>query len=158
MKRKQFIKQLMAAGMARNDAADCATLAQNADREYFKVLGDLLNFHRHQFKYMTLAWIKMRYTIIHGRNTPAGRFFADIDEMHTLHDPHLARAMEQAAGRKVVGIDESNGHDYTAKVYGHIGLDGFGSKVLIIDEVKLEPPEKENGVMLVQIEEVAPHE
>lgn len=93
MTRKKFIKLLMWAGMSRNDAADCAALAQDAGRPYFKVLGDLLNYHRPQFKYMTLAWLKIRYTIIHGYNSPARRFFANIDEVHTwpANDPGRER-------------------------------------------------------------------
>lgn len=83
MKRKRFIKLLMWAGMSRNDAAMCAELAKNAGRPYLYVLGDLLNFHRPQFKNMALAWLKVRYTIIHGYNTRTCRFFADIDEVHT---------------------------------------------------------------------------
>lgn len=48
MKRKAFIKQLMAAGMSRNDAAECAALTANALRP-------------------------VRLCIIHGHNTPAYR-------------------------------------------------------------------------------------
>ena len=85
MKRKRFIKLLMEAGMSRNDAADCAALTQNAGRSYFKVLGELLNFHRHQFNHRALciSWLKIRHTVIHGHNSTVGRFFANIDEVHT---------------------------------------------------------------------------
>ena len=64
-KRKKFIKMLMGAGMSRNDAADCAALAQDANRPYNLVEGDLLNFHRQDFG-NPLAWTKMRNTIIYG--------------------------------------------------------------------------------------------
>jgi hypothetical protein len=78
MTRKKFIKMLMWAGMSRNDAADCATLAQEAERPYFWVLGDLLNWHRQDFG-NPLAWKKMRRTIIHGYNSPQCRFWRRID-------------------------------------------------------------------------------
>ena len=72
MTRKKFVKHLMAAGMARNDAAECATLAQDAGREYSKVLGDLLNHHRARFKVRGLVGITpVRLCIIHGHKTPA---------------------------------------------------------------------------------------
>lgn len=79
MTRKKFIKMLMWAGMSRNDAADCATLAQNAERPYFWVLGDLLNFHRQDFG-NPLAVPEVRRTIIHGYNSPYCRFCRAIAE------------------------------------------------------------------------------
>ena len=72
MTRKRFIKLLMWAGMSRNDAAICAEMARNAGRPYFKVLGDLLNWHRPQFKNMRPAWLQVWYTIAHGRHTWPG--------------------------------------------------------------------------------------
>lgn len=92
MTRKKFIKMLMGAGMQRNDAADCAQLAQEAGRAYFPVLGDLLNYHLQHFKRPAIGimWLRIRGTIIHGANTPAWQFFRNIDEMHE-HIP--ARAM-----------------------------------------------------------------
>ena len=92
MKRKKFVKMLMHAGMSRNDAADCATLAQEAGRPYIYVLGDLLNFHRRDFG-NPLAWLKLRRTIIHGHNSPARRFFAKIDEAHEMKDDRVAAAL-----------------------------------------------------------------
>lgn len=74
MTRKKFIKMLMWAGMHRNDAADCATLAQEAGRPYFGVLGDLLNFHRPRFS-DPLVWPNVRHTIIHGHDSPVTLFF-----------------------------------------------------------------------------------
>ena len=84
MTRKKFIKMLMWAGMQRNDAAACAQLAQEAGRAYFHVLGDLLNHHHQHFKRpaINIMWLRIRGTIIHGANTPAWRFFRDIDEVH----------------------------------------------------------------------------
>lgn len=99
MKRKKFIKMLMWAGMSRNDAADVAQLAQEAGRPYFKVLGELLNFHRQDFG-NPLAWAKMRYTIIHGHNSPAGRFFANIDEMANHKDPAVEQALAAGTAAK----------------------------------------------------------
>lgn len=97
MKRKKFIKMLMHAGMARNDAADCATLAQDARRPYYYVLGDLLNFHRRDFG-NPLAWLKMRRTIIHGYGTAPARFFASIDEMRQHHDGKVYAALVAGLG------------------------------------------------------------
>lgn len=99
MTRKKFIKMLMWAGMSRNDAADCATLAQDAQRPYFWVLGDLLNWHRQDFG-NPLAWIRMRRTIIHGYNTPVCRFYREIDEAHTLKDDRVADAIEAGTAAK----------------------------------------------------------
>lgn len=99
MKRKKFIKMLMSAGMSRNDANDCATLAQDAGRPYFWVLGDLLNFHRRDFG-NTLAWLRIRYTIIHGHNSPACRFFAEIDEAHEMKDDRVAAALAAGTSAK----------------------------------------------------------
>lgn len=72
MKRKKFIKTLMWAGMSRNNAEECATLAQDAGRPYYKVLGDLLNHHREKFKmrHVLNAW-PVRAAIIHGHKTTA---------------------------------------------------------------------------------------
>jgi hypothetical protein len=89
----------MWAGMSRNDAADVAQLAQEAGRPYFKVLGELLNFHRQDFD-NPLAWIKMRHTIIHGHNSPAGRFFANIDEMANHKDPAVEQALAAGTAAK----------------------------------------------------------
>ncbi len=119
MKRKKFVKMLMGAGMSRNDAADVALLAQEAGRPYFKVMGDLLNFHRQDFG-NPLAWMKMRHTIIHGHNSPAGRFFANIDEMANHKDPAVEQALAAgtahgyACGGYVSGIDLAAGSDMTA--------------------------------------------
>lgn len=93
MTRKKFIKLLMSEGMSRNEAADCATLAQETGRPYLLVSGDLLCFHRHHFG-QPLAWIKMRYSIIHGHNSPPGRFFADIDEVHKMDGTAVAAAIK----------------------------------------------------------------
>lgn len=79
MTRKKFIKMLMSAGMSRNDAADCATLVQDAERPYFWALGDLLNFHRQDFC-NPLAVPSVRRTIIHGYNDPYCRFCRAIAE------------------------------------------------------------------------------
>lgn len=118
MKRKKFIKMLMHAGMSRNDAADCATLSREARRPYYWVLGDLLNFHRQDFG-NPLAWIKMRYTIIHGHGTPAHRFFSEIDEAHTLKDDRVAAAIEAGTaakpGRVIVNISVSGTHEMLNK-------------------------------------------
>ena len=91
MTRKRFIKLLMWAGMSRNDAAICAELARNAGRPYFYVLGDLLNWHRPQFKNMDLAWLKVLHTISYGPNSAARRFFAGIDEVQNVRE--LSRAL-----------------------------------------------------------------
>lgn len=99
MTRKKFIKMLMWAGMSRNDAADCATLVQDAERPYYWVLGDLLNFHRQDFG-NPLAWKKIRYTIIHGYNTPVCRFYREIDEVHELKDDRVAAAIEAGTAAK----------------------------------------------------------
>lgn len=103
MKRKKFIKMLMSAGMSRNDAADCATLAQDAQRPYYWVLGDLLNFHRLDFG-NNLAWLKIRYTIIHGHNSPACRFFTEIDEVHKMKDGRAVTALETGTSAKPVPV------------------------------------------------------
>ena len=67
MKRKKFIKMLMWAGMSRNNAAECASLTQAARRSYFRVLGDLLTFHRDKFKMRyILDDMRVRSAIIHG--------------------------------------------------------------------------------------------
>lgn len=44
MKRKTFIKQLMAVGMSRNTANQAASMAREKRTPYFKALGDWLNF------------------------------------------------------------------------------------------------------------------
>lgn len=104
MKRKQFIKQLMAAGMSRNNAAECATLAQEAERPYFKVLGDLLIYHRPVFKRRhVLNYRKVRGSIIHGTNSRAfkalyGRM--DIYEVHKMGDIKVAEALEAGMSAK----------------------------------------------------------
>lgn len=103
MTRKQFIKQLMGAGMTRNNAADCATLAQNAARPYLHVLGDLLNYHRPHFN-NALFWLKMRHTIIHGHNTPAGRFFANLDEVHSMGNDAVHQAIVAGMAKKSVTV------------------------------------------------------
>lgn len=101
MKRKKFIKMLMWAGMSRNDATDCAKLTQEAGRSYFRVLGDLLNFHRQDFG-NPLAWRKMRCTIIHGYGSPPHRFFTKIDEWDSTRDAQVLRALwGRQAGREV---------------------------------------------------------
>lgn len=99
MTRKKFIKMLMHAGMPRNDAADCATLAQEAGRDYNRVCGDLLNFHRRDFG-NPLAWMKMRGTIIHGYGTPPTRFYAGIDEAHTHATPAINAILTQGMAAK----------------------------------------------------------
>lgn len=96
MTRKKFIKMLMGAGMQRNDAADCAQLAQEAGRAYFPVLGDLLNYHLQHFKRPAIGimWLRIRGTIIHGANTPAWYFFRSIDEWDKVPVCHeLQRAL-----------------------------------------------------------------
>ena len=111
MTRKKFIKILMSEGMSRNDAADCAALAQEAGRPYLLVSGDLLCFHRQHFG-DPLGWIKMRYSIIHGHNSPAGRFFAAIDEAHEHKDQNVYAAMvagTSARPRPVVIITPASG-------------------------------------------------
>lgn len=119
MTRKKFIKMLMWAGMSRNDAADCATLAQEAERPYFWVLGDLLNWHRQDFG-NPLAWMKMRHTIIHGYNSQVSRFFREIDEVHKMDGSKVAEILEQGAAARprlvIVGIDLANGPDFTGEV------------------------------------------
>lgn len=113
MKRKKFIKMLMWAGASRNDAADYATLAQNAGRPYFWVLGDLLNWHRQDFG-NPLAWKKIRRTIIHGYNSVVCRFWRSIDERdgRVPAIPDIASAAYPYAF--IVGIDLANGPDFAA--------------------------------------------
>jgi hypothetical protein len=118
VKRKKFVKMLMGAGMSRNDAADVAQLAQEAGRPYFNVMGDLLNFHRQDFG-NPLAWMKMRHTIIHGHNSPAGRFFANIDEMANHKDPAVEQALAAgtAAKPQPVAADHDTLHGYACGGY-----------------------------------------
>ena len=71
MNRKKFVKQLMAADMPRNDAADCATLCQNCGRKYAEALDDLLTYHRPKFKNASRYWRRIRGAIIHGTNSQA---------------------------------------------------------------------------------------
>ena len=72
MTRKRFIKLLMEAGMSRNNAAECATLAQEAQRPYTKVLGDLLTYHRAKFKqHYVLDDRRVHAAIVHGTNSRA---------------------------------------------------------------------------------------
>lgn len=99
MTRKKFIKMLMWAGMSRNDAADAATLAQDAERPYFYVLGDLLCFNRPHFG-DPLAWLKIRHTIIHGRNTPVGRLYARLDEASDMKNDAVYQALVAGVGKK----------------------------------------------------------
>lgn len=120
MKRKKFIKMLMWAGMSRNDAAGCAKLTQKAGRSYFRVLGDLLNFHRQDFG-NPLAWLRMRYTIIHGYPVEPHRFYTKIDPVDAIIDAHAlyARAVGMSAklappAAYMVGIDLATAPDITA--------------------------------------------
>ena len=70
MTRKRFIKLLMEAGMSRNNAAECAMLAQEAERPYTKVLGDLLTYHRAKFKQRYVLDDRRVHTaIVHGTNS-----------------------------------------------------------------------------------------
>lgn len=70
MNRKKFIKMLMCAGMSRNNAAECAQLAQEAQRPYFKVLGDLLVYHSAKFKqHHVLDDRRVHAAIIHETNS-----------------------------------------------------------------------------------------
>jgi hypothetical protein len=85
VKRKKFIKMLMWAGMSRNDAAGCAELAQASGRSYFRVLGDLLNFHRQDFG-NPAALLRMLYTITHGYPVQPHRFYTKIDERDSIKD------------------------------------------------------------------------
>ena len=99
MKRQTFIKQLMAAGMPRNMAADVATLAQEARRPYFNVLGDLLNHARQLFSCSwLLSVMRVRSLIINGYGHPATHLFRDIDEWGKMDTGTRERAL-QALGR-----------------------------------------------------------
>lgn len=106
MTRKKFIKMLMWAGMQRNDAADCAKLAQEAGRAYFHVLGDLLIYHNQHFKRpaFDIMWLRIRATIIYGANIQTGGLFRNIDEMHMHKDERVLAAMQAgvSAAEKIV--------------------------------------------------------
>ena len=72
MKHRKFVKQLMAAGMSRNNAEECAALAADARRPLYWALGDLLNHHREKFQMRhVLDAYPVRAAIIHGHKSPA---------------------------------------------------------------------------------------
>ena len=99
MTRKKFIKILMSNGMSRNEAADCATLAQEAGRPHLLVSGDLLCFCRHCFG-NPLGWPKMRRHIIHGHAALINRVCADIDEVHKMDGTAVAAAIKAGTAAK----------------------------------------------------------
>jgi hypothetical protein len=79
MTRKKFVKMLMEAGMSRNNAAECAKLAQEAQRPYTKVLGDMLTYHRAKFKqHFVLEDRRVHAAIIHGTNSMAYKVLCGI--------------------------------------------------------------------------------
>ena len=161
MKRKKFIKMLMWAGMPRNMAGDCAQLAQEAQRPYDHVLGDLLNKYRHLF---TCPWLLnimgARAAIIHGNETPAGRFFQLRDEWDAMDCPDLYDVIKAGMAERprpaiITGIDVSTGTDYGCEVKGHAALAPDGREILVIDEMHLlQPLIKNEGELLLASWEV----
>ena len=126
MKKKRFIKLLMAAGFSRNTATYSARAAAITHKPKEETLRDIL------------AW----------RN-----IFANIPHCAPHVEPmmgNLARAIVNNRYRPLCGVDESNGTDYTAKVKGHAAMDGYGNEIYIIDEIHYEPPEKKNEAVLAE--------
>lgn len=93
MTRKKFIKMLMWAGMARNNAAECAQLAQEARRPYFNVLGDLLTYHRAKFKqHYVLDDRRIRTAIIHGTNSMVYKLLYGAMVIREIYEVSLVAA------------------------------------------------------------------
>jgi hypothetical protein len=130
MKRKTFIKQLMGVGISRNTAAVAAAAA-----------AAVTGTPKAETLQAIMAW----------RSMFAGDPICDPLIETVLLD--VSRKFIHERSRRVCSVDWSDGTDYTVKVTGHRAKDGHGTEILIIDEMHIEPPTKENNGVLLQVEE-----